>query len=226
MKDGGRPRRIDHEFVRKLKADPSVSPLRPPNPGGRPRKHFADRAATPVERVRAGKLNRPSPRLSQGLLDTIVEALLKAGAGVEAVAAAVAAYKEWELAQRPQGRPRVHADRRAARRAWAQNAKAKEAAAQYAASNEDAYIPEATRRAAAVPMVPPDSFAYAPADNLRVRLIHASRGNCDPQADVAPIEALIEQGCDLDLDVVPIVAREVPELPRPLPQCTAATTLP
>ena len=30
------------------------------------------------------------------------------------------------------------------------------------------------------------------------------------------MRAVIEQGCDLDLDILPIVAREVPELPRPL----------
>jgi hypothetical protein len=35
-------------------------------------------------------------------------------------------------------------------------------------------------------------------------------------ADITPIRALLDQGCDLEADVVPIVAREVPELPRPL----------
>jgi hypothetical protein len=35
-------------------------------------------------------------------------------------------------------------------------------------------------------------------------------------ADISPIRALIEQGCDLEVDVLPIVAREIPELPRPL----------
>ena len=32
----------------------------PPNPGGRPRKHFADRAATPIERVQASRARRKS----------------------------------------------------------------------------------------------------------------------------------------------------------------------
>jgi hypothetical protein len=27
---------------------------------------------------------------------------------------------------------------------------------------------------------------------------------------------LLDQGCDLEADILPIVAREVPELPRPL----------
>jgi hypothetical protein len=49
-----------------------------------------------------------------------------------------------------------------------------------------------------------------------VRLIDASHGNIDPLADISPIRALIEQGCDLDLDALPIVVREKPDLPRPL----------
>jgi hypothetical protein len=52
--------------------------------------------------------------------------------------------------------------------------------------------------------------------NLRVRLIEASHGNIDALADISPIRALLDQGCDLEADVVPIVARELPELPRPL----------
>jgi hypothetical protein len=39
--------------------------------------------------------------MSQGLLDPITEALLKAGANVEIIAAAVGAYAEWESAKRP-----------------------------------------------------------------------------------------------------------------------------
>jgi hypothetical protein len=34
-------------------------------------------------------------------------------------------------------------------------------------------------------------------------------------ADVEPISSLLEQGCDLDLDVLPVVAARVPDL-RPL----------
>ena len=51
---------------------------------------------------------------------------------------------------------------------------------------------------------------------LRVRLIDASHGNIDPLSAISPIRALVEQGCDLDLDMLPIVARERPDLPRPL----------
>jgi hypothetical protein len=52
--------------------------------------------------------------------------------------------------------------------------------------------------------------------NLRVRLIDASNGNIDALADISPIRALIEQGCDLEADVLPVVARLIPDLPRPL----------
>jgi hypothetical protein len=37
----------------------------------------------------------------------------------------------------------------------------------------------------------------------------------DPAADLSPIVALINQG-DLEADVVPVVARLLPDLPRPL----------
>jgi hypothetical protein len=53
-------------------------------------------------------------------------------------------------------------------------------------------------------------------DAIRARLIDASNGNIDALADISPIRALIEQGCDLDADILPTVAGTVPELPRPL----------
>jgi hypothetical protein len=37
----------------------------------------------------------------------------------------------------------------------------------------------------------------------------------DITADVAPIRALLDQGCDLEADVVPTVARTMPDLLRP-----------
>jgi hypothetical protein len=53
-------------------------------------------------------------------------------------------------------------------------------------------------------------------ETLRGRLEEAGQGHFDPDASVEPIRALLDQGCDFEADVVPIVAREVPELPRPL----------
>jgi hypothetical protein len=52
--------------------------------------------------------------------------------------------------------------------------------------------------------------------SLKGTLVDAARHNVDLSADVAPIRSLLDQGCDLEADILPIVAREVPELPRPL----------
>jgi hypothetical protein len=46
-------------------------------------------------------------------------------------------------------------------------------------------------------------------------LVNAANWNVDREADVEPIRALLDQGCDLEADVVPTVAGTVPELPRP-----------
>jgi hypothetical protein len=48
------------------------------------------------------------------------------------------------------------------------------------------------------------------------QLLQAGQGNVDQWADIAPIRALLDQGCDLEADILPIVARELSELPRPL----------
>jgi hypothetical protein len=56
-------------------------------------------------------------------------------------------------------------------------------------------------------------FWQAPV-SLQQRLEEACQANYD--ASVEPIEALLAQGCDLEADVLPTVARTVPELPRPL----------
>jgi hypothetical protein len=53
--------------------------------------------------------------------------------------------------------------------------------------------------------------------SLRALLVSAAGWNVDRAADISPIlELLNNQGCDLAADVLPVVAREVPELPRPL----------
>jgi hypothetical protein len=53
--------------------------------------------------------------------------------------------------------------------------------------------------------------------SVRGLLVNAAAWNVDREADISPIvELLNTQGCDLRLDVLPVVAREVPELPRPL----------
>jgi hypothetical protein len=52
---------------------------------------------------------------------------------------------------------------------------------------------------------------------LHVMLVDAARWNVDSDADVEPMRRLMfDKGCDLEADVLPTVARMVPELPRPL----------
>ena len=63
----------------------------------------------------------------------------------------------------------------------------------------------------------PKRAARRPPDaDLLQALYRAAEGHADPDADIAPIAALLDQGCDLEKDILPIVPREVPELPRPL----------
>jgi hypothetical protein len=58
---------------------------------------------------------------------------------------------------------------------------------------------------------------------LRERLDLVAGGSFDRDANLEPLVALIrDQGCDLEADILPIVAREVPELPRPLKNWGAA----
>jgi hypothetical protein len=54
------------------------------------------------------------------------------------------------------------------------------------------------------------------AAHVIARLAEAGQGHFDADADIAPVRALLDQGCDLEADVVPTVARTLPELPRPL----------
>jgi hypothetical protein len=52
--------------------------------------------------------------------------------------------------------------------------------------------------------------------SLKEVLVNAAGGNVDREADVLTIRRLLDRGCDLEADVLPTVARMVPELPRPL----------
>ena len=52
--------------------------------------------------------------------------------------------------------------------------------------------------------------------SLKGLLVDAARWNVDREADVAPIRALLDQGCDLEADVVPTVARTNPRTAQPV----------
>jgi hypothetical protein len=154
------------------------------------------------------------------LLTVIVEALQAAGATEEMIAAAVGAYGAWERAPRRQGgRPRKYQNRAECDRAYRERRKLREKTCEntFEKTSPDEKTCEKTQpRRNEMRYEISGSDPLNGAGNLRVRLLDASHGNADPAADVAPIRALLDQGCDLEADVVLIVAREVPDLPRPL----------
>jgi hypothetical protein len=57
---------------------------------------------------------------------------------------------------------------------------------------------------------------------IRGRLHGAARGHVEPELNVEPIRCLLDRGCDLEADILPTVARTVPELTRPLKRWAAA----
>jgi hypothetical protein len=131
----------------------------------------------------------------------VIEPLLSAGATSEMIAAATQAWGvEYE---------RSRADRRAKGAARMKRLRAR---------RRDAHANGGAHG---------DAHAHPPGDAhgdahtvevlLGTRLYAAADGNVvDLAVPCEPIEELLEQGCDLDLDVVPTIARMVPSLPRPL----------
>ena len=125
------------------------------------------------------------------ILPAVLDALRSAGATEEMIAAAVKASGESQTPHR--GRPRRYATRALRDRAYRERKKARDE------------IPVAR---------PVDPLARVA--SLKGTLVDAARHNVDLSTDVAPIRSLLDQGCDLEADILPIVAREVPELLRPL----------
>jgi hypothetical protein len=143
-------------------------------------------------------------------LPAIVEALRNAGATEEMIAAAVKAGGELQNPPpRQRGRRRQYADAAARQRAWRRR-------------NEIRYEnqPSASPRNEIPVERPADAgrnrFHLVSTEAIRGRLLDAAPARIDPLADVEPISGLLEQGCDLDLDVLPVVATWVSDLPRPL----------
>jgi hypothetical protein len=142
----------------------------------------------------------------------VIAALRSAGATEEMIAAAVKAGGEFPTPQRGRvGRPRKYLTRAECDRAYyerrKQREKIHEKTSQHDKTHEKTPPEEIREDTLAITRVRAD---------LRGRLEEAAGGMADPGADVYPIQALLDQGCDLDADVLPVVAREVPELPRPL----------
>jgi hypothetical protein len=144
------------------------------------------------------------------------------------IAAAVNAAGELGNSPTPRGgRPRKHANDTARKRAWKKGATKR--VTKLASGDETGdetpsrLLGEGDETGDETPAprneirneIPPAArMLLGPA--LRQRLEEAGQGQIDPMADVGPIAGLIEDGCDLEADILPIIARDVPELPRPL----------
>jgi hypothetical protein len=162
------------------------------------------------------------------LLSALADAIRNAGATEEIIAALLQAGGAFEQAPRPKGgRPRKYADRAWRDRAYRERKKARDETSADDRAHDETYdeIDRADHRAAHggdetrydPPQVPGDQIPYRLAiEHLHGRLLDAAHGNFDLSANIEPIRTLLDQGCDLEADILPIVAREVPELPRPL----------
>jgi hypothetical protein len=148
------------------------------------------------------------------LLPEVIEALRSAGATEEMLAAAVKAGGELQNSPpRQRGRRRQYADDAARQRAWRRRNEIRyENQPSAGPRNEIRNEIPVERR----PEAGRNRFRLVPTEALRGRLLEAAQGHIDPMADVEPIRGLLDQGCDLEADVLPTVARTVPELPRPL----------
>jgi hypothetical protein len=154
------------------------------------------------------------------LTQSVIEALRSAGATEEMIAAAVKASGELRTPH-PGGRPRKHANGAERLREHRKRRRNETSSVTPSTCNETSSVTPPRNETSSVtrdeirdeiPMA--RRMALGPA--LRGRLEEAGQGHFDADADIEPIRALLDQGCDLELDILPVVAREVPELPRPL----------
>jgi hypothetical protein len=125
----------------------------------------------------------------------IVEALRSAGATEEIIAAVVGAAGAFQDAPSSRGgRPRNYADRALRDRAYRERKKAR----------DETPVPDAPRDETRdeTPFARYEMCYEIP--RLRARLEEAGEGHFDPDADISPIIDLLDQGCDLEAEVVPI----------------------
>jgi hypothetical protein len=140
------------------------------------------------------------------LLTAIVEALRSAGATEEMIAAAVKAGGEFPTPQPSRGgRPRKYRTRAECDRAYYERRKRREK------TNEEPPHHEETHEKTALEELREETLVLTRLRaDLRGRLEEAAQGHFDADADIAPIRALLDQGCDLKADILPVVARECP----------------
>ena len=145
---------------------------------------------------------------------SLTQALASAGASEEILNLVNLCFERC-LTPQDTGRPRQYANRNEQQRAYRERKRREKALAAREALEpaREALAPSpiwqtpvivAETRVPMRPMVA----------SLKGLLVDAAGWNVDREADVAPILALIDQGCDLEADVLPTVARTVPEQVR------------
>jgi hypothetical protein len=146
----------------------------------------------------------------------VTKALSSAGASEEILSLVNLCFEQC-LTPQDTGRPRQYANRNEQQRAYRERKRREKALADL--DREDRRLAREGLEGASRLLVDAEPLAF-PAQtrvaSLKGRLVDAARWNVDREADVEPIRALIEQGCDLEADVLPVVARNVPDLTHPL----------
>jgi hypothetical protein len=148
----------------------------------------------------------------QSLPQFLIDELQAAGVTKEMIALVLG---DWGSPKRRRGRPRKYRTRAECDRAYYEprkqrektHEKTRDGTSQHEKTHEKTAPEEIREETLAITRVRAD---------LRGRLEEAAGGVADPEADVYPIQALLEQGCDLDADILPVVARMVPDMPRSL----------
>ena len=149
----------------------------------------------------------------------VIDALRSAGATEAIIAAAIKASGECAIPHPSRGgRPRKYADRAARDRAYRAQKKPRVERRVETPPRDEMRVETRTEWDEMRDEMRVETLTERPVDEeggkgnryLWARLDQASRGHADPGADVAPIRALLDQGCDLEAAVVPTVARTVP----------------
>jgi hypothetical protein len=171
----------------------------------------------------------------RALLSVLADAIRKAGATESVV---IALFQAGEAFAPKRGRPRKHADDATKHRAYRARKKRMDKTAgpdERIVRDEKRELCDEAHANAVIRALIEEGLAgmestedtfkrdekrdlYAESmAHLRGRLEEAAPGKLEQGADLAPIVGLIrDHACDLEADVVPIVARLLPDLPRPL----------
>jgi hypothetical protein len=145
----------------------------------------------------------------------VVTAFRSAGATEEMIASARLIFGS--LPREAPGRPRMYQNSKEADHAFYMRHRDRFRQKRVISPNNDHYpLPSEYVEAVGRTLIGTEMLPPARVLSLKELLIDAAGGNVDREADVLTIRALLDEGCDLEADILPTVARMMPELPRPL----------